>query len=128
MLWIILQDFDHRWLMAFLLNLPGFTKEARGEIEAFETSEAATRQELGILLAMNEAEYSELGYQTEHWPPDPGDHATRMCAAWPFLPREDMHIAKALRCKTQQVINLRAVAVQKAALRLEQAMRPKIIR
>jgi hypothetical protein len=128
MLWMILQDFDHRWLMAFLLNLPGFTKEARGEIDAFETSEAATRQEIGILLAMNGDEYSELGYQTEHWAPDPGDHATRMCAAWPFLPREDMHIAKALRCRTQQVINLRAVAVQKAALRLEQAMRPKIIR
>ena len=72
MLWMILQDFDHRWLMAFLLNLPGLTKEARGEIEAFETSGAATRREIGHLLAMNQVEYSELGYQTEHWPPDPG--------------------------------------------------------
>ena len=27
--------------MAFLLNLPGFTKEARGEIEAFESSPVA---------------------------------------------------------------------------------------
>jgi hypothetical protein len=127
MLWMILQDFNHRWLMAFLLNLPGLTKDARGEIEAFETSGAATRREIGHLLALNHEEYSNLGYQTENWPPDPGSLEDRMCAAWPFLPREDMHIARALGCRTQQVVNLRAVALQKAALRLDQSMKPKRI-
>ncbi|WP_348265124.1 sigma factor [Telmatobacter sp. DSM 110680] len=125
MLWMILQDFNHRWLMAFLLNLPGVTKEARGEIEAFETSGAATRREIGRLLAISQKEYSELGYETQGWPPDPELIEERICAVWPFLPREDLHIARALGCRTQQVVNLRAVALQKAAMRLNQSMRPK---
>ena len=40
---------------------------------------------------------------------------------WPHLPLEDLVIAKALECEKQQVINLRAVAVQKAAKRLKDA-------
>ncbi len=117
-LWQVLQDFEHRWLMAFLLNLPGATKEARGEIEAFETSGAASRRDIGDLLGLIQQEYEDLGYETLEWPADPGSPADRMEAAWPFLPREDMLIARALQCEKQQVINLRAVAVQKAAKRM----------
>ncbi len=124
-LWLILQDFEHRWLMAFLLNLPGATKEARGEIEAFETSGAANRQDIGRLLALIQQEYEDLGHATAQWPADPGSPEDRMSAMWPHLPREDVLIARALRCEKQQVINLRAVAVQKAAKRMKETMAPK---
>jgi DNA-directed RNA polymerase specialized sigma24 family protein len=117
-LWHVLQDFEHRWLMAFLLNLPGATKEARGEIEAFETSGAASRRDIGQLLGLIRREYEDLGHETREWPADPGSPEDRMAAAWSFLPREDILIARALQCEKQQVINLRAVAVQKAAKRM----------
>ena len=124
-LWQILQGFEHRWLMAFLLNLPGMTKEARGEIEAFESSSVATRDDIGRLLGMIRQEFEDLGYETPLWPADPGSPESRLGAVWPFLPREDVQIARALRCEKQQVINLRAVAVQKAAKGLKETLAAK---
>jgi hypothetical protein len=118
-LWNVLVDFDHRWLMAFFLNLPGHTREARGEIEAFEQSGAATRWEIGRLLALTRQEYQDLGRSKPAWPRDPGDPEERFGLLWPHLPLEDVVIAAALECQKQQVINLRAVAVQKAARRLK---------
>src|SRR5262249_50678177 len=112
------------WLMAFLLNLPGFTKESRGEIEAFESSGAATRTDIGRLLALIQQEFEDLG-DSHQWPPDPGSPEARMEAMWPFLPREDILIAKALRCQKQRVINLRTVAVQKVAKRLRDSTATK---
>jgi hypothetical protein len=124
-LWQVLQNFEHRWLMAFLLNLPGLTKEARGEIEAFESSEVATRDQIGRLLGMIGQEYEDLGYETPQWPPDPGSPEARLGSAWPFLPREDTLIARALRCEKQQVINLRQVAIQKIACRMKEMLAAK---
>ena len=80
-LWQILQGFEHRWLMAFLLNLPGMTKEARGEIEAFESSSVATRDEIGRLLGMIRQEFEDLGYETPLWPADPGSPESRLGVA-----------------------------------------------
>lgn len=121
-LWQIVREFEHRWLMAFLLNLPGHTREARGEIEAFEDSGAATREEIGRVLGLTGQEYQAIGRHAHHWPGDPGSPEKRLLAMWPHLPLEDVVIGEALGCRKQQVINLRAVAVQKAAKRLREAL------
>ena len=77
-LWLILQDFEHRWLMALLLNLPGYTRAARGEIESFEASGAATSQDIGKLLGLTGREYHDLRDKTSQWPADPGSPEGRM--------------------------------------------------
>jgi len=119
-LWETLQDFEHRWLMAFLLNMPGYTKEARGEIEVFEKCGAASRAEIGRLLALSGKEYGFLADATPPAAADPGFAEGRMEMLWPHLPLEDILIANALGCEKQQVINLRAVAHQKAAKRMRE--------
>jgi len=123
-LWRILQHLGkHRWLMAFLLNLPGMTKEARGEIEVFE--EVASRGEIGRLLGLTETEYKFLRERMAQLPADPGSPEGRLEMLWPHLPLEDISIAAAMQCQKQQVTNLRQVALQKIAKRLKDPARER---
>ena len=121
-LWQIIQDFQHPWLVAFLLNLPGYTREARGEIEAFENTGVASRQQIGRLLGLTEQEYHACREAKPELPVDPGSPVARLALLWPYLPLEDALIANILTCQKQQVINLRDVARQKCAKRLKEML------
>lgn len=121
-LWRILCEFQHRWLMALLLNLPGDTKEARGEIEVFETSGAASRDEIGRVLGLTRIECENLRRNSLPLATIPDTPEGRLRILWPHLPLEDTFIAAALECRKQQVINLRMVAIQKAAKRLKETV------
>lgn len=121
-LWQILCEFPHRWLVALLLNLPGDTKEGRGEIEVFVISGAASRDEMGRVLGLTQAECENLRKNGLPLVEIAATPEGRLGALWPFVPLEDNLIAAALECRKQQVINLRMVAIQKAAKRLKEVV------
>lgn len=132
-LWETLLQFraqgKREWLIAFLLNLPGLTRESRGEIEVFRDLGVASVAEIAAMVEITASEYraaNDPDADGPNLPPDPGTPQTRFEALWDHLPLSDRVLARMLgKDEEQKVINLRMVATQKAARHLRERMRKK---
>lgn len=134
-LWEIMVAFRNEgkreWLLAFLLNLPGLTRESRGEIEVFPAVGVATIADIAAVVDLTAAEYSAAAAGNPEsdgptLPPDPGTPRARFEALWDHLPLGDRVLARMLsKNDEQKVINLRMVATQKAAKQLQERMKKK---
>ncbi len=119
-LWSELEGMRREWLLPYLLNPPGTRKDERGELDVFPSNGIASVQKIGRLVALSAAQFKVLQEEAEaeiRLDALPDDEH-RFAAIWNRLPLRDATIARLMGKTTQEVINLRMVAITNLAKKL----------